>query len=410
MGSEVKRGLEGAKAAVREMWEPPAFFETLGVRYTGPFDGHDIPALEAALGNAASFNGPIVVHVLTEKGRGYQPAEDHDESRLHDTGLFDPAIGPSATAKKTPEYKAAFVDALLAAGEQHPELVALTAAMPGSTGVLAFGERFPDRAFDVGIAEQHMLTMAAGLAMGGARPVVAVYSTFLTRAFDQLMYDVGLHEQPVILCIDRAGITGPDGASHHGVHDMAMMMRVPGATVFAPSSFQELPVMFETALGLTDGPVSIRWPKGAAPQVAPDEVGRGLEARRIDEGHDLCIIAVGRMVAPARIAVDSLREQGLSASLWDPRVVKPLDPALLRHAAQHPVVLTVEDGVREGGVGDRVADELRRRPGRTPDVTVMGTPTEFLPFGDPEVILSELGLDASGIAAEAVKAVRRRQA
>ena len=345
--------------------------------------------------------------MLTEKGHGYKPAEDHGESHLHDTGLFDPAIGPVRSTSPAPEYKVAFVDALLEAGERHPDLVALTAAMPGSTGVLAFAERFPERAFDVGIAEQHMLTMAAGLATAGAHPVVAVYSTFLSRAFDQLVYDIAMHRLPVVLCIDRAGITGPDGASHHGVYDMALALRVPNMTVFAPSSFQELPVMFREALRISDGPVSIRWPRGPAAQVEPHEVGHGLNARQVRSGTDICLIGVGRLLPATVRAAQQLEEEGFSVTVWDPRVVRPLDATMLRSAVRHRVVVTAEDGVRDGGVGDRIAADLATRAGGDPSVIVLGTPTEFLPFGDPEGILADLGLDAAGIAAAAGKAMRQ---
>src|SRR5262245_57800222 len=251
VGEHLERGVYSALAAVREMIEAPAFFEMLGVRYTGPFDGHDIAAVESALRNAAEYDGPIVVHVLTEKGRGYAPAENDPVKRMHDLGSVKPGT-----------YGAAFAEAVIKEGEARPELVAMTAAMPDSTGLLPFKERFPDRLFDVGIAEQHAVTAAAGMAMAGLRPVVAIYSTFLTRATDQVNLDVALHEQPVVFCVDRAGITGEDGPSAHGVLDMVLLTKVPGMTVFAPSCYEELGVMLHDALDLcTDGPAAIRWPR-----------------------------------------------------------------------------------------------------------------------------------------------------
>ena len=284
--------------------------------------------------------------------------------------------------------------------------------MPDSTGLLEFGERFPTRMFDVGIAEQHAVTSAAGMAMGGLLPVVAVYSTFLTRAIDQVTYDVGLHKQPVIFCIDRAGITGDDGPSHHGVLDMMLFSKVPGMTMFAPSSYQELQVMLEEAVkiaqGPNPGPVAIRWAKTNAPHVAPGEIGSGLKARRIAEGDELCIIAVGKMVGAAQEAAATLREQGVSVTLWDPRCIKPLDREMLFDAARHPFVLTVEDGVREGGIGSMVADQLSEITlGTTtaPRVRVLGTPIAFIPHGKPDAILAELGLDAAGITASALSLV-----
>jgi len=408
LGEEMKRGLSGAAAAVRDMWEPPAFFETLGVRYVGPIDGHDIPAVESALRDAAEYeDGPIVVHVLTDKGRGYAPAEDDTEKQMHDIGSFDPATGSSPSTPGA-EYKAAFTEALLTAAEKHPEIVAITAAMPGSTGLIPFQDRFPDRFFDVGIAEQHALTSAAGMATAGLRPVVALYSTFLARAFDQLLYDVGLHELPVILCIDRAGITGPDGPSHHGVYDIAMLSRVPGITIMAPSSMQELSVMFEAALDITDGPVAIRWPRGTARQVDPTQVGSGLRARNLRDGPDACLIAAGSRLQAAIDAADQLQDEGIEVSVWDPRVLKPLDRDMLRQAAEHPLVVTIEDGTRVGGFGSTVTDALQLRGGPfVPRVIQLGTPDSYLPFGTAEDLHSELGLDSAGLAASIRKALQR---
>jgi 1-deoxy-D-xylulose-5-phosphate synthase len=288
VGQPIERGVDGALAALREIFEPPAFFEQLGVRYTGPFDGHDIAGLEKALTHAAQFDGPIVVHVLTQKGRGYEPAENDPIKRLHD--LSDSKPG---------SYTAAFTEAIIKEADARPEVVAMTAAMPDSTGLLPYKERFPDRFLDVGIAEQHAVTAAAGMAMGGLRPVVALYSTFLTRAFDQVNLDVGLHGQPVVFCIDRAGITGDDGASHHGVLDMVLLSKVPGMTVFAPSSYREVGVMLHDALDLCTGPAALRWPKTMPPAEAggvDDEAGTGLHARKVRSGGDLCILSVGKML------------------------------------------------------------------------------------------------------------------
>ncbi|MFP5257049.1 MAG: 1-deoxy-D-xylulose-5-phosphate synthase [Acidimicrobiia bacterium] len=392
VGHQLERSLEGAVAAMREMFEPPAFFETLGVRYTGPFDGHDVEGMEKALRNAAEYDGPIVVHVVTQKGRGYAPAENDSIKHLHDIGQPSPGT-----------YTAAFTEAMIKEGEARPELVAITAAMPDSTGLLPFGERFPGRLIDVGIAEQHAVTAAAGMAMGGLRPVFAVYSTFLTRAIDQVTYDVGLHRQPVVFCLDRAGITGDDGPSHHGVLDMALLTKVPGMTLFAPSSYQELGQMLHDALELcTDGPSAIRWSKTAAPSVGPDEVGSGLAGRKVRAGRDVCILAVGKLLAAAQEAAEALAADGIDATVWDVRVV-PLDPAMLADAAQHPVVITAEDGVREGGVGSMIADAISRLDvaGPSPKVRVLGTPIDYLPHAKPDAILAQLGLDAKGLATEA---------
>jgi 1-deoxy-D-xylulose-5-phosphate synthase len=386
LGEPLERGIQATKWAIRHMWEPPAFFEHLGLRYMGPFDGHDIEVVEKALANARAFEGPVVVHVLTQKGRGHAPAENDNVKNMHDLGELKPG-----------SYTAAFSEALVKLGETHPEVVAITAAMPDSTGLLPFQERFPDRCFDVGIAEQHAVTAAAGMAMGGLRPIVAVYSTFLTRAIDQVNLDVGLHGQPVLFCLDRAGITGDDGASHHGVLDMVLLTKVPGMTVFAPSSYQELQSMMVDALEL-DGPAAIRWPKTAARVVPEHEVGHGLRARRLREGTDVCLLAVGKMLDAAEQAADLLEADGVSVSLWDVRVVKPLDPDMLAAAAAHPLVVTVEDGLRSGGAGDAMRDAISARA-RGIRVEVLGTSVAYIPHGKPDAILADLGLDAAGITA-----------
>lgn len=395
-GGFLFRALGAAKAAIRHFWEPPAFFEHLGVRYIGPFDGHNIKEVENALRNAAKFDGPTVVHVLTHKGRGYAPAENDNIKLMHDTGSISPG-----------SYTAAFTETLCKLGEEHANLVAITAAMPDSTGVLAFAERFPNRSFDVGIAEQHAVTAAAGMALGGLIPVVAIYSTFFTRAFDQVNLDVGLLGQHVIFCLDRAGITGDDGPSHHGVLDMVLCTKVPGMTVMAPSSYQELQVMMADAVSLCDGPVSIRWPKTEAVVVREDEVGSGLSARRarLGTGDRLCIIGVGKMLAPALEAAELLASNGIETTVWDPRIVKPLDESMLEDAARHEVVITIEDGFRQGGAGTGIRTALEDM-GASCRVEVMGVPVKFIPHAKPDKILRELGLDAQGIRNTALRVLR----
>ncbi|MDP8992473.1 MAG: 1-deoxy-D-xylulose-5-phosphate synthase [Actinomycetota bacterium] len=406
VGELAYTSLKGAKAAVREVLEPTAFFEALGVRYTGPFDGHDVAGVEDALRNAAAYEGPIVVHVLTQKGRGYPPAEDDDEKCLHDAPVFDPVTGPPKWAPAG--YTEAFAKAMVDVAERYPQVHAITAAMPGPTGLLPFAERFPDRFHDVGIAEQHAVTSAAGMAMGGLRPVVAVYSTFFTRAFDQANLDVGLHGLPVVFALDRSGITGDDGASHHGVLDLALCLKVPGMTVYAPSSAQELASMLRHALTL-DGPAAIRYPKGAARQVPDDEVGSGTEARLVRHGGgDVCILAVGKLVEEAEKAATVLAEQGVSATVWDVRVVSPLDPAMVSDAAGHRLVVTVEDGTRVGGAGSFMADAVANHDrGPRPPVLVLGVPLEYVPQGKPHHIHAKLGLDGPGIAASVGRALAR---
>ncbi|MCU1354637.1 MAG: dxs [Acidimicrobiales bacterium] len=373
----------------------PEFFETLGIGYAGPVDGHDIPALEAALAAAAERPGPQLVHVLTRKGSGYGPAEDDPVKRLHDTSFAKPG-----------SFTIGFGHALVELAAEDHRLVAITAGMPDSTGLLPFADRFPERFFDVGIAEQHAVGSAAGMAMGGLVPVVAIYSTFLTRAVDQLVYDVGLHGVPVIFCIDRAGITGDDGPSHHGVLDMVVMSKVPGMTMFAPSSYEELAVMLRDAVAIATGPepgpVSIRWSKTVPPTAPGGVTGRGTQARQLAEGDDLCIIAVGKTLEAATAAAATLEAEGISVTVWDPRCVKPLDPAMLDDAARHPYVVTVEDGLREGGIGSAIRDSLAESTmlsDHAPRVRVLGTPCAFIDHGNPDALLAQLGLDAVGIAA-----------
>jgi 1-deoxy-D-xylulose-5-phosphate synthase len=399
VGHQAESAMDAFKAGVREFLQPPSFFEALGVRYVGPFDGHNVEEMEHAFRNAIELSeeGPILVHVLTQKGRGYSPAEDDDEKHLHDAPVFDPLVGPPKAVSTG--YTQAFADALLKEAEADDRIVALTAAMPGPTGLLPFQERFPDRFFDVGIAEQHAVTGAAGMAMGGLRPVVAIYSTFLNRAWDQVVYDVALHRLPVVFCLDRAGITGPDGASHHGVYDMALLSKVPGMRVLAPSSAQELAQMLHDAATLVDaGPIAIRYPRGAARQVAEQEVGSGLAARKAVVGSGpTCIVAVGKMLETAERAAAALAVDGHQVTVWDARCCAPLDPEMIADAAAHDQVITIEDGVRDGGIGMAIADAVCALDQST-HVEVLGLPTKFIPH-DPksDAILARFGLDVDSV-------------
>ncbi len=393
VGDMVQQGVKMSKAALLELWDSAGFFENLGIRYLGPFDGHDIEGLESAMRNATQLDGPVVLHVLTQKGRGYGPAEQDTVKHLHDVGKV-----------KSDSYTGMFSETMVKIGDTHPEVVAITAAMPDSTGLLPFRERFGDRFIDVGIAEQHAVTSAVGMTMGGLRPFFAVYSTFLSRAFDQLNLDCGLHRAPVVFCIDRAGITGDDGPSHHGVLDMVLLTKVPQMVVLAPSSLQELERMMLDAVDITDRPVAIRWPKTAAPSVNPDKVGAGLKARQAREGDGrLCLIGVGKMLQACEQAAELLASDGIEAAVWDPRAVSPLCADMLDDAANCGLVVTVEDGLRVGGAGTAVHEALLDRALATgqdaPKVCKLGIPLEYLPHGKPDTILADLGLDAAGIAA-----------
>jgi 1-deoxy-D-xylulose-5-phosphate synthase len=406
VGRQAERSVEAVKAAVREFLQPPGFFEALGVRYIGPVDGHNVEAVERALRSAEqrSEEGPVLLHVVTQKGRGYSPAEDDDEKHLHDAPVFDPQNGPPKAVLTG--YTQAFADALLKEADVDPRIVAITAAMPGPTGLLPFEGRFPDRFFDVGIAEQHAVTAAAGMAMSGLRPVVAVYSTFLSRAWDQVVYDVALHKLPVVFCLDRAGITGDDGPSHHGVYDMTLLSKVPGMRVLAPSSAQELQQMFHDAMTLAnEGPVAIRYPKGTARNVDDTNVGSGLAARilvtRSVPGTKVAVLAIGKLVGNALKAIESL-DNDMNVEVWDVRSCQPLDPNMIRAAAAADTVITLEDGIVEGGVGAAITQHISAHVaaagGTMPRVRTMGVPTRFISQAKPDAILAELGLDAKGIA------------
>ena len=386
---------------------PAGFFEALGVAWCGSVDGHDPEALEAALADAMGRRGPRLLHVVTQKGRGYAPAEQDPVKCLHDT-----------STAKVGSYTDTFGAALVELAAEDPRLVAITAAMPDSTGLLGFAERFPERFLDVGIAEQHAVTAAAGMAMGGLVPIVAVYATFLTRAIDQVVYDVGLHRLPVVFCLDRAGITGDDGASHHGVLDLALLSRVPGLRILAPSSLAELPVMLRDAVALATGPepgpVAIRWAKTMPPTAAwTAEAGAGTAARRLRVGDEVCLVGVGKAVDACMGAAALLEQVGVGTTVWDVRCARPLDPELLVDAVAHRVVVSVEDGIREGGIGAALADqvaELTVGTSRPPRVRVLGTPTDFIAHGKPDAILAELGLGAHGVAEQALALLRATNA
>lgn len=420
VGQLAGQSLRSLTSALRELVEPHVFFEALGIRYLGPIDGHDIGVLGDALEKAARYPGPIVLHALTRKGKGYGPAEADDVQCLHDLraqpALATPnrvgdsgavLVGPRSTDAS---YTEAFSRAALDAAAADERVVAITAAMPGPTGLLPFEARYPDRFVDVGIAESHAMTAAAGMAMAGLRPIVAIYSTFLSRCFDQQNLDVGLNQAPVVICADRAGITGDDGPSHHGVLDMVLGLSVPGLTVFAPSEPAEIAPMLEAARGLA-GPALIRYPKTPGPGrlAAP---GTGLASRVLrDGGQEILIVGIGKLAKAALDAAELLADDGIDVTVVDPRVVRPLDPALLERAGRAALVVTAEDGLVHGGAGAYLAEEVDAlavaRHERGPLVVRLGVPTTYLPHGKPDAILARLGLDAAGIAAATRGALER---
>ncbi|MFO7777926.1 MAG: transketolase C-terminal domain-containing protein, partial [Nitriliruptoraceae bacterium] len=405
-------GLEAIKSAVSEAPALQSFVEALGIRYLGPYDGHDIAKLEHALVHAARLQTPVLVHVLTQKGKGYAPAETDPEKKLHDTSAFDVETGRANGGGTTRSWTSVFSGSLLEIAEDRPDLVAITAAMPGSTGLLPLASRHPGQVLDVGIAEQHAVTSAAGLAHAGKLPVVALYSTFFSRAFDQANLDVGLHHEHVVFVLDRAGITGDDGPSHHGILDLGLSLRIAGSTVLTPSCAEDLTRLLQAAVEV-EGPAFVRFPKGAV--VTAEELGfdpaadevTGLSARRLRSGADVCVLAVGDRVAPALEAAELLADDGFEATVWDVRSVRPADPTMLAAAADCPLVVTVENGLVGGGAGAELADRLVERAGvrHAPAVLRLGVPSAYLPHGAPGRILAELGLDGAGIAAATRKAL-----
>jgi 1-deoxy-D-xylulose-5-phosphate synthase len=388
------------KNSLKQLVAPISLFETLGLKYGGPIDGHDLQAVEKALRDASRIRGPVVVHVVTNKGQGYGPAVADKIDKFHGVSTFDPDSG--AAAKKGLDWTDVFGDALCEAAETDERIVAITAAMASSTGLLEFARRFPDRFFDVGIAEQHAVTFAAGLAMRGLRPVVCIYSTFLQRAFDQIACDVAMQKLPVTFVIDRAGITGADGPSHHGMLDLAYLRCIPGMTVSAPSSPDELRRLFATAIA-HDGPFSLRFPRGAAPgrSIEPLEPVAVPSIDICHRGHDLAIFAVGKMVAVAAQAQETLAAHGVSATVVDARFIKPLAPELSKIAGRHRAVITVEDGVASGGFGSAVTDLLSSDGVMVP-IARLGLPDRFIEHGAQGTLLGQLGLDAYGIVAAAL--------
>ncbi|GAA1339526.1 1-deoxy-D-xylulose-5-phosphate synthase [Arthrobacter roseus] len=372
-------------------------FELLGLRYLGPVDGHNVMELERVLGEAKALRCPVVVHVITEKGRGYAPARADGADQFHTVGAIDPETGKPANTTLTPEpsWTDVFAQAMAGAAEQRADVVAVTAAMSGPTGLSVLARASPDRVIDVGIAEQHALTMAAGLAFAGLHPVVALYSTFLNRAYDQLLMDVALHRAGVTLILDRSGVTGPDGASHHGMWDLALMQTVPGLRVAAPRDARTLREELDEALDVHDAPTALRYGKGAVgPDIGairrlPD--GTDVLAEAGNNGCDVLLIAVGSTCPMALGAAEQLEEQGLGCTVVDPRWVLPVPPSLTSLASSHQLVVVLEEGIDCGGIEARVRQALDRAHVQVPLMSV-GLPEEFLGHGSRTDILDRAGL------------------
>ncbi|MFI5608234.1 1-deoxy-D-xylulose-5-phosphate synthase [Amycolatopsis sp. NPDC051903] len=399
VGKPIYAALHAAKAGIKDALSPQVMFSDLGLKYLGPVDGHDLVALEKALHSARSFGGAVIVHVVTEKGHGYAPAVNHQADQMHQTDPIDPETGLPPV--KGPSWTGVFGDELVKIGGEREDVVAITAAMLRSTGLEKFAEKFPDRWFDVGIAEQHAVTSAAGLAMGGCHPVVAVYSTFLNRAFDQVLMDVALHRQPVTFVLDRAGITGPDGPSHHGMWDLSLLGMVPGMRVAAPRDPGTLREELREAVAVADGPTALRFSKGSVGPDVPalERLGTVDVLRRPRDTctPDVLLVAVGSFGKLALAVADRLADQGIGVTVVDPRWVVPVPAELVALAEQHRLVVTVEDSGRHGGFGSALAALLRDADCDVP-LRDLAVPQTFHEHGTRDQVLDRVGLTAQNVA------------
>ncbi|WP_329461853.1 1-deoxy-D-xylulose-5-phosphate synthase [Streptomyces sp. NBC_01431] len=398
VGQPLYESLHGAKKGFKDAFAPQGMFEDLGLKYVGPIDGHDTEAVESALRRAQRFHGPVLVHCLTEKGRGYQPALDDEADRFHTVGAMDPLTCEPLTPSSGPSWTSVFGAELAQLGAQRPDIVAITAAMLHPTGLSAFAERFPERVWDVGIAEQHAAVCAAGLATGGLHPVVAVYATFLNRAFDQLLMDVALHRCAVTFVLDRAGVTGVDGPSHNGMWDLSVLQVVPGLRIAAPRDAGQLRAQLREAVDVADAPTVLRFPKES---VGPDvpAVARigGMDVLRADEDADVLLVAVGVLAPVCLQAAELLAGRGITCTVLDPRWVKPVDEQLAPLAARHRLVAVAEDNVRTGGVGWAVGQALRDAGVDVP-LRTFGIPEQFLAHAKRAEVLADIGLTPVEIA------------
>ena len=408
VGERTFEALHALKEGVKYQVLPTEMFPDLGMKYVGPVEGHDLKALTHALSYAHKYDGPIIIHVVTEKGHGFAPAVNDEADQMHSTGAIDPVTGEALKAA-APGWTSVFSEEMLRAGHERDDIVAVTAAMAGPTGLAPFGEKFPERFFDVGIAEQHALTSASGMALGGLHPVVAIYSTFLNRAFDQLLMDVGLIGQPVTVVLDRSGVTGSDGASHNGVWDMAITSIVPDIRVAAPRDPARLREEFREAIEVTDGPTVVRFPKGS--------VGADIDAlERLPGGTDVLarcsgeasesdvevlIVAVGSCAAPAVEVARQFADSAVRVTVVDPRWIAPINPEIVDLARAAQLVVVYEDGIERGGVGSAVAEALSRAEVDTP-LRHIAFPDTFPPHASRAQVLAEYGLDADS----AVRSVR----
>ena len=417
VGPPLYETLHGIKKGIKDVLQPQVLFEDLGLKYLGPVDGHDEQAVEHALRRARDFGGAVLVHVITTKGFGYPLAEENDQDCLHQ--VSPAAVAPAKQRAGSPAvppgrpWTQIFGEELAAIGARRPDVVAITAAMLHPTGLAQFASAYPDRVFDVGIAEQHAVTSAAGLAMGGMHPVVAIYATFINRAFDQVLMDVAMHKLPVTFVLDRAGVTGPDGASHHGMWDGSILQAVPGLRIAVPRDGTRLAELLREAVAVSDGPTALRFPgksvAGDIPAVAKLGAMDVLRAPGENLGQDVLLIGAGPMAGVCVQAAGRLADHGIGVTVIDPRWVKPVDQALVGSARRHRLVAVAEDNGRAGGFGDAVCRLLRDHDVETPAKT-FGLPQQFLAHGERAQILDEAGLTPQHLAREITEAVARRTA
>ncbi|CAM4076283.1 1-deoxy-D-xylulose-5-phosphate synthase [Nocardiopsis rhodophaea] len=411
VGPPLYEALHGLKKGLKDAIQPQMMFEDLGLKYLGPINGHDEQMVEKALRRARDFGGPVIVHCITQKGKGYAPAENHDEDQFHAIGVIDAETGEVQSTPGVVKWTKVFSEEMVKLGAEREDIVAMTAAMLHPTGLAAFAEAYPERTYDVGIAEQHAATSATGLAMGGLHPVVAVYATFLNRCFDQVLMDAALHKQGVTFCLDRAGITGDDGASHNGMWDLSILNVVPELRLAVPRDATRLREELREAVAVTDAPTVLRYPKG---EVSPDIPAVGtvgsmdLLRRAADSGHseDLLLVAVGPMAETCCEVADRMADQGIGVTVVDPRWVKPLDDALVGEAAKYSVVAVVEDNGRVGAVGDAVARALRDADLDIP-VRTFGIEQKFLDHAKRAAILADMGLTPQELARKLTETVSR---
>ena len=398
--------LRGAGKGLLGSFTPKSMFPNLDLKYIGPIDGHDQEAMEQALRQAANYGAPVIVHAITQKGRGFPLAEDDIDDQFHAVGQIDPKTGKSLESSSAPSWTSIFSDEIVSIARENEKVVGLTGAMLIPVGLHKFAKEFPGRVFDVGIAEQHAVASSAGLAFGGLHPVVAIYATFINRAFDQVLMDVALHKAGVTFVLDRAGVTGPDGASHHGMWDLALLQIVPGIEIAAPRDAIRLKEELAEAIAINDRPTVLRFPKGAAPQDIPalKRLSDGVEVLAEAPSKDVLLVAVGAMASVALKVAELLSAHGIGATVIDPRWVVPVRPSVIELAKNHRLVVTLEDGVRVGGIGTRIRQDLRAAQVDTA-LNELGLPDEFLEHASRSEILERVGLTAQNIAQEIVAQV-----